>query len=320
VAEKLEDRVLLAFGYDCVGAVSVIDPESNAISDALLDTEDPKEMATLTSRASLSGVQPKLAIIEKNGKYFPVTPKELSTHIAKFPSPNHLDLVWNEYLTTRALKALLPDDDICDLFIGEIVGQNEPALIIKRFDRALNQRIHFEEFNQLFAKKSSEKYDGFYKDMSQFILKNSCCLPTQKYRLFKRILAGILLGNTDMHFKNFALFQDSKGWQLTPSYDMVCANLYQYKTLALGIGGAMNLRLGELNPKNILKLAEEFSLSRMTLQLIFKEFESRKDAAIQAFLDAESTATLNKDLLIQQVEKRWNSLFVSLGQTLSKKP
>ncbi len=327
-------ELLLAFGYDCAGAVSVLDPEPNAITDLLLDPDDPREMAALTSRASLSGVQPKLAVIERNGKYYPVKPKELSTHIAKFPSASHSDLVWNEYLTTMMLKKLLPDDQIVQMSLSIVQGQSEPALIIKRFDRSDGKRIHFEEFNQLLSLKSSEKYEGFYKDMSDFIRQNPVCFPVENYRLFKRILAGILLGNTDMHFKNFALFHQPEGSQdslsLTPCYDMVSAGLYQYKTLALGIGGAKNLKIGELKPKNILKLIEEFNISKPLLQLVLNEFEQNKAAALQAVVDAISDLNLNskadlkgletlKELLITQVEKRWKSLFVSLGQTLSKK-
>jgi serine/threonine-protein kinase HipA len=324
-------QLLLAFGYDCIGGVSIMDPEPSDLSDALLNPEDPKELATLTSRASLSGVQPKLAIIQKKSQYFPVQQRELSTHIAKFPSLNHLDLVWNEYFTTKALKTLLPNDDFAEMFIGEIQGQSEPALIIKRFDRQIagseTQRIHFEEFNQLLGQKSSAKYDGFYKNMSDFIRTHPLCLSTENYKLFKRLCAGILFGNTDMHFKNFALFHGQNTWQLTPSYDMVSASLYQYKTLALGIGGAMNLRINELKPKNILKLSEEFGISKAALKLILTDFEKNKEAAIQAIIEGGFEAGSSsmpsqtlKDQLIQQVEKRWKSLFVSLGKSLSKKP
>jgi serine/threonine-protein kinase HipA len=65
-------------------------------------------------------VQPKLAVIERNDKYYPARVGELSTHIAKFPSSNHSDLIDNEYLTTLAFKALLPDDEVVDLFIGSV--------------------------------------------------------------------------------------------------------------------------------------------------------------------------------------------------------
>jgi serine/threonine-protein kinase HipA len=196
-------ELLLAFGYDCAGAISVIDPDPFGLSTLFLDTHDPKEMAVLTSRASLSGVQPKLAIVERSGKYYPAQIGELSTHIAKFPSTGHEDLIINEYLTTLAFKALCPNDDVVDLSIKEIEGVSEIALVIKRFDRNLKERLHFEEFNQLLGKKSNAKYTGSHREMSDFIKNTKGCLLIENYRLYGRILAGLLLGNTDMHFKNF---------------------------------------------------------------------------------------------------------------------
>jgi serine/threonine-protein kinase HipA len=199
-------ELLLAFGYDCAGAVSIVDPEPARLTEKLLNMSDPKEAAVLVSRASLSGVQPKLAVVERGGKYYPSKPNELSTYIAKFSSEKHPDLHINEYLATCAFKELLPEDEVVDLSIKIIEGMEEPALVIKRFDRTLEGRVHFEEFSQLLQLKSKDKYNGSYKEMGEFILATKDCLPIESYRLFSRILAGLLLGNTDMHFKNFAMF------------------------------------------------------------------------------------------------------------------
>jgi serine/threonine-protein kinase HipA len=313
-------ELLLAFGYDCAGAVSVMDPEPSELSELLLDSEDLKEMAALTSRASLSGVQPKLALVQRKGKYFPVKFNELSTHIAKFPTPEHDDLVVNEYLTTRAFKALLPEDDAVDLSIGEVTGIPEAALIIKRFDRTGFNRVHFEEFNQLLGKKSTAKYDGSHKEMSHFIRTTKGCLPTENYRLYARILAGILLGNTDMHLKNFAMFHTPAGLRLTPSYDQVAAALYRYKTVALAIGEASNLLIGNLEAKNMIVLANEFALSNAAINMIIKQLTRNKDQAKEAILAGNIGSAAFKNQLIKHMEARWNGIFTLIGQSLSTKP
>lgn len=313
-------ELLLAFGYDCAGAVSVIDPEPAKLSELLLDISDSKEMALLTSRASLSGIQPKLAVIERNGKYYPTRVGELSTHIAKFPSSNHSDLIDNEYLTTLAFKALLPDDEVVDLFIGSVEGQFEPALVIKRFDRSSEGRIHFEEFNQLLGHKSSAKYDGSHKEMADLISNTPGCLPVENYRLFGRILAGILLGNTDMHFKNFAMLHSPSGLRLTPVYDEISAALYQYKTLALQIAGASDLRIGDLKARHIVALGGEFSLSHAAINMMIKQLEKNLDAAKQIIIDADTGTDDLKNNLVDMLEKRWNGTFALIGKALSKKP
>jgi len=309
-------ELLLAFGYDCAGAVSIIDPEPAGLSKAMLDLQDPKEMAILNNRASLSGVQPKLTIIEKNGKFIPSKVNELSTHIAKFPSQGHADLIINEYLTTMAFNKLLPKDRVVELKIGEVSGFNEPALIIKRFDRSIEGRIHFEEFNQLLGKVSTDKYNASHKEMADFINNINGCLPIETYHLYGRILAGFLLGNTDMHLKNFALFNINGVMRLTPSYDQVAASIYNYKTIALKLGNTTNLSIGDLKAKHLIKLGEEFSLSKEAISMQIKQLEKNKEAAKQAISTAKIGQTKLKNQLVEIIEKRWNGTFALIGQNL----
>jgi serine/threonine-protein kinase HipA len=311
-------ELLLAFGADCAGAVSVIDPEPTQLSKAMLDVEDSKEMALLTSRASLSGVQPKLAVLKENGKFRPARIGELSTYIAKFSSAAHPDLIENEYLTTQAFKALL-NDDVAELSIGSIEGLDKPALLIKRFDRKDDERIHFEEFNQLLNHRSNSKYDGAHKDMADFILQTDGCLPTQNYLLFRRIIVGLLLGNTDMHFKNFAMIHTDSGLRLSPSYDQACALLYQYKTVALRIAGTADLQIGMLKPNHIIRLGEEFGLSNFSIKMAVDEVGKNVEAAKQAIMDTEFGKLSFKNNLIKIIEKRWNGTFALIGKTLSAK-
>ncbi len=90
----------------------------------------------------------------RDNKYVPASGGDKSTHIAKFLSLSHSDLIVNEYLTMMAFKSLLPEDVIAEVSIAEVVGICEPALIVKRFDRIETGSIHFEEFNQLLGRFS----------------------------------------------------------------------------------------------------------------------------------------------------------------------
>lgn len=313
-------ELLLAFGQDCAGAVSVLDPSPVERSQKLMDAADPKELVLIQNRASLSGVQPKLSLIVRDGKFYPSKIDEISTYIAKFPSRHHDDLVVNEYLTTLAYQALFPTDEVVELFIGHIEGIAEQALIIKRFDRtSLGEKIHFEEFNQLLAKLSPAKYNGAHKDMADFIRQEPRCLPSEIYRLYTRILGGLLLGNTDMHFKNFALFDTSEGYRLTPNYDQVAAALYQYKTVALAIGGESDMAWGSLKAGNIIKLGQEFALKPAAIQMAINNIAQNFSAAKEAIFEAKLGTQKFKDDLIKLMEKRWNGTFALIGQVLLKK-
>ena len=318
IATRFE--LLLAFGEDCAGAVSIVDPEHVQLNSALLDMTDPKELALMVGRASLSGVQPKLTLVEKNGILHPAKVGETSTHIAKFPSLSHDDLVINEYLTTRAFKKLLPEDDVVELRLGEIKGFKEQALIIKRFDRdAQGNRLHFEEFNQLLDHASQRKYEGAYKDMADFMYKTKGCLPTEVYKLYTRIIAGLLLGNTDMHLKNFAMFHTPLGLRLTPSYDQVAAAIYQYKTVAMTVYRMRGMKINNIKPINIVKLGEEFALSHSAIKMSVEQLGKNIDDAKQAIVESQMGAPQMKDKLITMLGEQWNRTFALIGQHLSKK-
>ena len=312
-------ELLLAFGHDCAGAVSVVDPNPEKISDALIDVTNPKELALLTSRASLSGIQPKLAIIEKQGIFYPVQANQLSTHIAKFPSSHHADLVANEYLTTLAFKTLLPGEDLVEMHIGNIYGFNEDSLIIKRFDRDNGKSLHFEEFNQILNQPSNNKYFGSYETMADFLRSTPGCLPTEVYHLYLRILAGFLLGNTDMHLKNFAMFHTVNGLRLTPAYDQVAAVLYGYNQLALGIGNRENLIINDLNPNDIISLGKEFGLNNQAIMMAFQTLEKNVATAQFAITNAGFGSRGLKRIMVELVDKVWNKTFSSIGQILSQK-
>lgn len=311
-------ELLLAFGQDCAGAVSVIDPDPQ--ERGTIKPDNPLDMAVMAGRASLSGIQPKLALIKQAGIFRPARAKELSTHIGKFPSPRHDDLTANEYLTTMALKTLLPDDSMIDLDMGRIEGFTDQALIITRFDRTPDgQRIHFEEFNQLLGYPSKAKYEGSHKSMADFIRETPGCLPAEVYRLYLRILAGLLLGNTDMHLKNFAMFHTAAGLRLAPAYDAVSAALYGYKTIALSIGGAANIPIGGLKPQTLIRLGQEFGLSAGAMAMAAGQLERRRQAAREAMVKSTIGSKSLKNEILSHMEKRWNGTFALIGKALSRK-
>jgi hypothetical protein len=102
--------LLLGFGHDLAGAISVIDPAPS--KHYSLDHTDEATSAALLSRASISGVQRKLLLVKENKNFRPVAPNELSTHIAKLASGNLNELLELEYLTTTACSILLFDDEV----------------------------------------------------------------------------------------------------------------------------------------------------------------------------------------------------------------
>jgi serine/threonine-protein kinase HipA len=313
--------LLLGFGYDLAGAVSVIDPEPQ--KHYQLDHSDEAILAALLGRASISGVQRKLLIVQEEKKFRPVRPNELSTHIAKLASGNLSNLLELEYLTTLAVSKLLPDDDVVKMEIATISSIHEPALVVPRFDRsATGKRLHhFEEFNQLLGKSSGDaKYDGSYEDMGRFILNTSVCIPAEAYKLFKRILACLLVGNTDAHFKNFAMFHTQNGLRLTPLYDLVASSLYkEYQAIALNICGIRNMAIGKLDGKHLIRMADGFGIKGERVVEIVAILEKQLPLALTAVASSTIGTAELRQQLIEKMEKRWNGSFALTGQRLLKK-
>jgi len=303
-------KLLLGFGCDLVGAVSVIDPDPQG--QIQINKDDYLKEVAIKSKASMSGVQPKIFANKREDKFYPAEPDKASTHIAKLPGKYPL-ILENEYLCSLAAKVLLIGDDVVDLELTEVEGIGK-ALLVERFDRDRNgQKIHFEEFAQLLNFKADNKYDANYSIMADFINSNSLCNKIDLEKLFRRILACILLGNTDAHLKNFAMFYDSTGFRLTPVYDMVFSAYYDLNELALRFK-EVNVSLGLIKAKHLINLCEDFKLHQRVLELTINDFGSRLE---KLYDEIGKHKELNPDLrdkLIQQVKTRWNGTFKGIGK------
>lgn len=312
--------LLLAFGNDLTGAVSVRDP--NPRTEANINFDGSDEVAALTSRASISGVQPKLLAIQEEGYFRPARRDERSTHIAKLPSGQLWGIVENEYLTMLATRIFLPEDKVADVQIQEVKGIAAPALLVRRFDRTEHlEKVHFEEFNQIFNRISEQKYVGAYGDMATFISENPRCISSDVELLFRRVLACILVGNADAHMKNFGLLYASDGLRLAPVYDMVSEAIYPDRdmSLALRIGPGQNPRNLALTEKHLVSLATSFGLKESALKLAVESLGKRLDAVKEAIISSNAGSAELRKRLAEVIQKRWNGTFSLIGQKLSKK-
>jgi len=315
---------LLHFGYDLIGAVSILDPEPDKTKTRYAQT-DKAIIAAGISRASAGGFQKKLLVVKEDGKYRPAYKNELSTYIAKFDKDNNsspYSQIEVEYLTMLAISKLLPNDAVAEIEIANIEDLDQKALIVKRFDREAGKRIHFEEFNQLLGRysyDSSDKYNGAYEDMAIFINNTPNCLKSETFILLKRILASLLVSNTDGHFKNFAMFHGQGGLRLTPLYDVAALPLWDtnLNTIALSVGGIKDLSISDLKPKHLLLLGKGFGFTEdMTNQAIDDLYKFLPNA-LAAIEQADKGSKTLRQNLIKKIEARWKGSFALTGQILS---
>jgi serine/threonine-protein kinase HipA len=307
---------LLAFGHDCIGAVSVQDPRPK--NQPKLNAGTLNEIAALASRASISGVQPKMLAVRSGTGYRPARAGESSTHIAKLPSGQLRGIVGLEYLTTAAAAQMLKRDRTVALEVADVTGVSGPCLLVPRFDRTADgAKIHFEEFSQLLGRPSDAKYEGSYSEMAGFLRANPRCEPVDIDSLFRRILVCILLGNNDAHLKNFGLLYEGMAMRLAPGYDYVAAALYpEFNSgLALRLSAGPNPRtIGALTAKHVEALAKSFGLGRGALLQAVHDLSAGLDAAEEAVKGAPHGTAVQKRDLIQFMRKRWNGTFKSIGR------
>jgi serine/threonine-protein kinase HipA len=313
----VEDRFarLLAFGGDCIGAVTVRDPKPRIpTGDA---PESAEDIAAIASRASISGVQAKLLTVQTAAGFRPVREGELSTHIAKLPSGNLREIVPLEQLSTMAARILLPDDEVAETQIASIPGIADECLIIRRFDRPREGgtivKSHFEEFNQILGHTSDDKYVGKYSEMAEVLRQNPRCSLLDVDRLFRRILVSILLGNNDAHMKNFGLLYSGERLRLSPFYDVLAAALYpdfSQTGMALQLGPGTNPRnLAGIGQQHLTLLANSFGLRNAALREATHDLGRRIEAAQKAVREAPYGSQDLKDQLAEYMRKRWNGTF-----------
>lgn len=238
-----EFELLAAAGHDLMGALEVEPvPAQEGVPDVVrywhttqgLDVLEPGFVEyPVEDAASLPGVVTKFSAVQDGRRYLVKRRGAAGSVILKLPTTAHPDLVANEFtcyqlasslglhcaqarIITRAeaeLPEAVPFDDI---------------LAVQRFDHlADGTRVHMEEFNQALGYAPRQKYGkGLLQDWATMlrVVDRLSDQPVQDTREFlARMVAFILMGNTDAHLKNWALvYPDGHTPRLAPLYDPVC--------------------------------------------------------------------------------------------------
>ncbi|MCR9259999.1 MAG: HipA domain-containing protein [Pseudomonadaceae bacterium] len=222
--------LLWALGEDLPGAIRIVsaDGESWPKDDAKANLDVSDENTPL--RFSLAGVQLKFSALMEASGGLTIPTRGVGGHwIIKLPSNSYSAVPENEFaMMTLAGKVGIdvPDIKLVDLVeieglpegIGSLTGQ---AFAIRRFDRTEDSSVHIEDFAQIYGVYPDRKYEkASYRNIADVVWIETGEAGLAEF--IRRLVFNILIGNADMHLKNWSLiYPDKVNAQLAPAYDFV---------------------------------------------------------------------------------------------------
>lgn len=181
------------------------------------------------------------------GYTVPGVQKKLSLHLSKETHPR---LTVVNYPTGYILKPqvkefrALPEAEQLVMCMADkagiatvphaLVKSGDPyAYITKRIDRVFadksrTQMLAMEDFCQLDLRLTQDKYKGSYERCGKVIKQYSSASGLDITELFYRLVFSFIVGNSDMHLKNFSLIETETGsgkYHLSPAYDLLPVNV-----------------------------------------------------------------------------------------------
>lgn len=204
---------------------------SEQLPDFSFSSKDIGLMALeqIKEKRGLPGVQKKLSLaLEEDKKNKSVSRLTMigylgGEYILKPPTSEYPQMPEIEDLTMHMAE-------IADISVaphGLIQMDNaEFAYITKRFDRDGANKFAVEDLCQLSLKLTEQKYKSSYESIGKIIRTYSKIPGDDILRFFELVLFSFVVGNADMHLKNFSMItQIQQKIRLSPCYDLLSTKL-----------------------------------------------------------------------------------------------
>jgi len=200
--------------------------------------EQLREAAIRADKMSIQGVQPKLsAKLDVKDEVFNIVDRG-GEYILKPQNNFYPELPENESLTMKLAQSIGIEVPLSGMIYS---SDGKLTYFIKRFDRyGRNKKLSLEDFAQLAGKSRETKYDYSMEKLITLV-DTFCTFPAiEKVKLFRLTIFNFLIGNEDMHLKNFSLITRDNKVELSPAYDLLNTTIVVPRTqeeIALPISG-----------------------------------------------------------------------------------
>ena len=258
---------------------------------------------------SVPGVQPKLSMSlvketrESSDGRLTVVGALGGGYIFKPPSDNYPEMPQNEHMTMRIAEAfgiMVVPSSLIKLASGEL------AYITKRVDRKVTgEKIHMIDMFQI--TEAFDKYKSSMEKVGKALGSYSDNTLLDKLFFFEITLFSFLVGNNDMHLKNFSMIESVSGWVLSPAYDLlnvIIINPDDKEELALTMEGKKK----KLKLEHFRRFGEGLGLTDKQYEGVLKRFLNNKPKALtmieQSFLSHEM-----KEAYRDVLEERYARIF-----------
>jgi len=281
-SESLDNRYLAITKRNSIPPMLKL-PELLSASEKILSNTEKEEdlKLLLIPGSSLGGARPKASVFDKDG----------TLAIAKFPrKADETDIVrWEAVALTLAKTAGI---NVPEWRLEKVLEKY--VLIINRFDRNNKTRIPFLSAMSMLGASDNDGLLHNFTEIANALIQYGAQPDKDMEEIWRRVVFGILISNTDNHLRNHGFLFSNTGWVLSPVYDINPSieksdfSIYISETFGSSIDEALlaarDFRLSELKAKIILdevetavadwrKVAKSLGLSSRSIDVMKTAFK-----------------------------------------------
>ena len=255
---------------------------------------------------SVPGVQPKLSMSfnmdNKKDQRLTVVGALGGNYIFKPPSQDYPEMPANEHVTMKMAQLFIIDvvpHSLIRLASGEL------SYITKRIDRNEDgSKIHMIDMFQVV--EAFDKYRGSMERIGNAIHKYADNTFLDILRFYELAVFSYLVGNNDMHLKNFSMLKTSYGWALSPAYDLLnvaIINPQDTDELALTIAGKRK----KITNKLLTEFGLDLGLTKKQIKSVYKRFNDLREEAFALIKNSFLSENMQRNY-IELLENRYETL------------